>query len=78
MTKRLFCRLNQEEQKRKTKKKKRKIRLPKEFNPAVDPDPERWLPKQERSTWKGRKRDKKKNDVSKGSQGATAAGGPEL
>ena len=29
--------------------KKRKKRLPKNYNPNVDPDPERWLPKKERT-----------------------------
>ena len=29
--------------------KKRKKKLPKNYNPDVDPDPERWLPKKERT-----------------------------
>lgn len=29
--------------------KKRKKKLPKNYNPNVDPDPERWLPKKERT-----------------------------
>jgi len=63
---------------KKKKNKKKKGKLPKSFNPEVDPDPERWLPKRERSTWKGRRRNKNKDNVGKGSQGATAGGGPEL
>ena len=31
------------------------VRLPKNYNPDVDPDPERWLPRWERSTFKHRK-----------------------
>ncbi|XP_067929456.1 signal recognition particle subunit SRP72-like [Watersipora subatra] len=63
---------------KKKKRKKRKGKLPKEYNPAVDPDPERWLPRRERSTWKGRRRDKRKEHVGKGSQGTALSGGPEL
>ena len=29
--------------------KKRKKKLPKNYNPNLDPDPERWLPKKERT-----------------------------
>lgn len=49
------------------KKKKRKTILPKNFDPNVKPDPERWLPKYERSTYR-KKKDKKQ--VGKGTQGA--------
>jgi len=40
--------------KEKKKKKKRKIRYPKNYDPALNalPDPERWLPKRERSYYK--------------------------
>jgi signal recognition particle subunit SRP72 len=48
------------------KKKKKKKRLPKNFNPAVPPDPERWLPKWQRSYFKKRQ---KKTQLGKGSQG---------
>ncbi|KMS94564.1 hypothetical protein BVRB_020140 [Beta vulgaris subsp. vulgaris] len=57
----------------KTKKKKKKIRYPKGFdpaNPGPPPDPERWLPRHERT--KGRRR----NQVSmKGPQGALPTNG---
>ncbi len=33
----------------KKRKKKRKKRFPKNYNPDVDPDPERWLPRRERT-----------------------------
>jgi signal recognition particle subunit SRP72 len=36
----------------KKKKKKKKKRLPKNYDPNVPPDPERWLPKRERSTYR--------------------------
>lgn len=42
------------ERKRKTKKKKKK-RLPKNYDPAVPPDPERWLKRRDRSTYKKRR-----------------------
>lgn len=59
--------------KTKTKKKrKRKPRYPKGFNPAnpgPPPDPERWLPKRERSTFRPKRKDKRAAQV-RGSQGA--------
>lgn len=54
----------------KKKKRKRKPRLPKNFDPNVKPDPERWLPKHERSTYK-RKKDKRGGNAMKGTQGST-------
>ncbi|TPX30762.1 hypothetical protein SmJEL517_g05735 [Synchytrium microbalum] len=54
------------------KKRKRKIQLPKNYDPNVVPDPERWLPKRERSAFQ--KKGKKK-DLAKGSQGAAAGAG---
>ena len=47
---------------------------PKNFdveNPGSLPDPERWLPKRERSTYRQRKRDKR-GGLSRGPQGSTA------
>ncbi|KAI5385240.1 uncharacterized protein LOC127100683 [Lathyrus oleraceus] len=64
-----------EEGKNKTKtkkKRKRKPRYPKGFNPAnpgPPPDPERWLPKRERSTFRPKRKDKRAAQV-RGSQGA--------
>ncbi|CAO2816797.1 unnamed protein product [Amaranthus hypochondriacus] len=54
------------------KKRKRKPRYPKGFdpaNPGPPPDPERWLPKRERSTYRPRRKDKRAANV-RGSQGA--------
>ncbi|XP_052225260.1 signal recognition particle subunit SRP72-like isoform X2 [Dreissena polymorpha] len=56
----------------KKNKKKKKTKLPKNYNPDVTPDPERWLPRRERSYYRGKRKDKKK-DIGKGSQGATTA-----
>lgn len=53
---------------RKKRQRKRKGKLPKEYNVDVLPDPERWLPKYERTGFR-RKRDKRSKDVIKGSQG---------
>lgn len=56
---------------RKRRVNKRKGKLPKEYNPEVAPDPERWLPKYERSGYR-RKRDKRSKDIIKGSQGMSS------
>ena len=53
------------------RKRKRKIRLPKDFNANVKPNPERWIPRWQRSTYRKRKNDRKFN-VGKGTQGSTA------
>lgn len=54
------------------KKRKRKPRLPKNFDPSVAPDPERWLPLRERSYYrKGRK--KGVSATARGTQGTSAA-----
>lgn len=55
----------------KKKKKKRKPKLPKNYDPSATPDPERWLPMRERSTFRARKKYKKQGGVGKGTQGAT-------
>lgn len=47
---------------------KRKGKLPKNADPDSVPDPERWLPKYERTGYR-RKRDRRTKDVIKGSQG---------
>jgi signal recognition particle subunit SRP72 len=54
------------------KKRKRKPRYPKGFDPANPgplPDPERWLPKKERSSYRPKRKDKRAAQV-RGSQGA--------
>ncbi|RZR85500.1 hypothetical protein BHM03_00012495 [Ensete ventricosum] len=57
--------------KAKTKKRKRKPRYPKGFdpaNPGPPPDPERWLPKRERSSYRPKRKDKRSQI--RGSQGS--------
>ncbi|CAI9106505.1 OLC1v1005681C1 [Oldenlandia corymbosa var. corymbosa] len=54
------------------KKRKRKPRYPKGFdpaNPGPPPDPERWLPRKERSSYRPKRKDKRAAQV-RGSQGA--------
>lgn len=53
-------------------------KLPKNYDPKVTPDPERWLPMRERSYYRGRKKGKKKDQIGKGTQGATASAASEL
>lgn len=64
---------NEPKSKEKTKKKrKRKPRYPKGFdaaNPGPPPDPERWLPKKERSSYRPKRKDKRAAQI-RGSQGA--------
>ncbi|KAL1916119.1 uncharacterized protein VTP21DRAFT_6123 [Calcarisporiella thermophila] len=60
-------------QKLKAKRKKRKPRLPKNYDPNKQPDPERWLPRRERSTYK--MKGKKKANLLRGSQGTAVSGG---
>ena len=54
------------------KKRKRRPRYPKGFdpaNPGPPPDPERWLPKRERSSYRPKRKDKRAAQV-RGSQGS--------
>merc|ERR1712003_487279 len=54
------------------RKRKRKIRYPKGFdpeNPGPPPDPERWLPKRERTEYKKRMR-KRDKQLARGPQGS--------
>ncbi|KAK3710774.1 hypothetical protein QZH41_016760, partial [Actinostola sp. cb2023] len=57
---------------KKKRRKKKKGKLPKNYNNEVDPDPERWLPKRERSYYKGKRQ--KKIAVGKGTQGTAVTG----
>ncbi|XP_013417430.1 signal recognition particle subunit SRP72 [Lingula anatina] len=58
---------------KKRKKKHKKGKLPKNYDPGSDPDPERWLPKKERSYYRGKRKDKRK-EIGRGAQGATSGG----
>ncbi|GBP14387.1 Signal recognition particle subunit SRP72 [Eumeta japonica] len=57
-------------ERKKNRSRKRKGKLPKNFNAEVPPDPERWLPKYERTGFR-KKRDRRAKDIIKGSQGMT-------
>mmetsp|Transcript_31090 Transcript_31090/g.52216 ORF Transcript_31090/g.52216 Transcript_31090/m.52216 type:complete len:110 (+) Transcript_31090:21-350(+) len=64
-----------EERSKPKKPKKKKPRMPKGYdpeNPPPPPDPERWMPKHERSTFKSKSARRKMKDAVnvKGSQGA--------
>ncbi len=61
---------------KKIKKRKRKNKLPKYFDPKAVADPERWLPKQERTGYR-KKKDRRVKEVMKGSQG-TASGQADM
>lgn len=56
---------------KKKKKKKKKTKLPKNYVEGVMPDPERWLPKHERTGYR-KKKDRRNKDVMKGTQGAAS------
>lgn len=57
---------------------KRKPKLPKCYNAEIAPDPERWLPKYERSNYRRTKRDRRNKDVIKGSQGMSTGAADQL
>jgi len=62
--------------KRLRRKKKRKIRYPKDFdpeNPGPMPDPERWLPRHERSNYKKKGRKRRDQGIARGPQGTSLA-----
>ncbi|KAK6104440.1 SRP72 RNA-binding domain family protein [Brugia pahangi] len=60
--------------KRRAHKRKRKIILPKNFDPKIPPDPERWLPKQERTAFRKKLNKKHRDrDIGKGTQGAVSS-----
>ncbi|KAH8241164.1 hypothetical protein KR032_000666 [Drosophila birchii] len=56
-------------EKRKNNNRKRKGKLPKNYNAEVGPDPERWLPKYERTGFRKKRGGARGKDVIKGSQG---------
>ncbi|CAD5316566.1 unnamed protein product [Arabidopsis thaliana] len=64
--------LSQEEVKKEKVKRKRKPKYPKGFDPensGPTPDPERWLPRRERSSYRPKRKDKRAAQI-RGSQGA--------
>uniref|UniRef100_A0A8C2ZEY3 Signal recognition particle subunit SRP72 n=1 Tax=Cyclopterus lumpus TaxID=8103 RepID=A0A8C2ZEY3_CYCLU len=62
---------------KKKKKKKKKGKRPKNCDLNATPDLERWLPMKERTYYRGKKKGKKKDQIGKGTQGATAGGAAE-
>ena len=58
---------------KKKRKKKRKKKLPKNYDPNVDPDPERWIPRRERTGYRRTRKERRKGEKFTGAQG-TAAG----
>jgi len=83
-------RASKDQQNARAKKRIRKSRLPKDYDPNKKPDPERWLPLRDRSSYrpkgrKGRQRaaertqggivNEKADDVSAGKQQKSAGGG---
>ena len=54
----------------KKNKRKKKTKLPKNYDPKVEPDPERWLPRYQRSTYKKKKDKRGQQSIGKGTQGA--------
>jgi len=65
--------LDEKEKKQPSKKKRRKNKVPRNFEIERKPDPERWLPKYERSTYRPKRQRKGRVDVGKGTQGADTA-----
>jgi len=61
---------NTSEKEKSKNKRKKKTKLPKNYDPKVEPDPERWLPRYERSTFKKKKDKRGAQGVGKGTQGA--------
>lgn len=59
------------------KKKKKKNKLPKNYDPSIPADPERWLPRYERSNYR-KKKDRRSKEVGKGTQGAASLGSDQL
>uniref|UniRef100_U5EXU8 Signal recognition particle subunit SRP72 n=1 Tax=Corethrella appendiculata TaxID=1370023 RepID=U5EXU8_9DIPT len=57
---------------KKKRNRKRKGKLPKNYDENAQPDPERWLPKYERTGYR-KKRDRRVKEIIKGSQGTSSA-----
>jgi signal recognition particle subunit SRP72 len=68
---------NSDNRDKKKKKRKRKKIMPKRYDPNVDPDPERWLPRWQRSTFKKKKRDKNA-PLGRGTQGVAVSDNLEM
>lgn len=62
-----------EEAIKKKKKRKHKKRLPKTYDPNVDPDPERWVPRRERTGYRRTRKERRKGEKFTGAQGTSAS-----
>lgn len=60
-------------EKRQRRHKKRPVRLPKNYQPGVMPDPDRWLPRRERAGYRGKRRNKRQINL-RGPQGQVSGG----
>jgi signal recognition particle subunit SRP72 len=63
---------------KKKRQRKRKGKLPKYCDPNTQPDPERWLPKYERTGYKKKRDRRQKTEVIKGSQGTSSGQADQL
>ena len=52
------------------------MKMPKSYDPNVDPDPERWVPRRERTGYRRTRKERRKGEKFTGAQG-TAAGQAE-
>merc|ERR1712218_498248 len=66
-----------QEELKKRKKRKHKKRLPKSYDPNVDPDPERWVPRRERTGYRRTRKERRRGEKFTGAQG-TSAGQQEI
>ena len=55
------------------RKRKHKKRLPKTYDPNVDPDPERWVPRRERTGYRRTRKERRKGEKFTGAQGTSVA-----
>merc|ERR1712183_1134813 len=61
-----------EEATKKKRKRKHKKRLPKTYDSNVDPDPERWVPRRERTGYRKTRKERRKGEKFTGAQGNAA------
>ena len=47
--------------------------MPKNYNPNVDPDPERWVPRRERTGYRRTRKERRKGEKFTGAQGTSAS-----
>jgi len=62
-----------QEMEQKKKKRKHKKKLPKNYSANVDPDPERWVPRRERTGYRRTRKERRKGEKFTGAQGTSAS-----